>query len=352
MHVTSTSAPRVTDTVAWFPETDVTPPPPDTKEMLIGAIKDFLHAIKKFHLTGTFLAPTIVQDLEDLAALHNIASPPPSPAPVPVIGTEPRVPLVDIPTPVQEPRVVLPSLVTVNPVHTAPADPLPIVALHPCPYPPPPGLPPLPVTDHPNALLGVPASIPTVPAAPASRKSPRVHVVRTPSSFGYSAATVPAPYLNIIQGDNATITASATLTRSEIADLLSAATAAGFRTTDHLAYAAAASDFACPPWPLTPDHTPDSVPITSTAPTYHSHNINHLAHTNAVVTPLNVNPDGSPLTFRTATRGIDRPSWKVAEDTEISRLLTTKTMHPIHLQQQPLDRRSDTTYYNPKPKEK
>eukprot|EP01035_Chromulina_nebulosa_P069550 gene69550-biopygen40254 len=27
-------------------------------------------------------------------------------------------------------------------------------------------------------------------------------------------------------------------------------------------------------------------------------------------------------------------------------------MHPIHLSQQPIDRRTDTTYYNPKPKEK
>jgi len=254
-----------------------------------------------------------------------------------------------MPTSVQEPRVVLPTLVTTNPVHTAPADPLPIISLHPCPYPPPPGLPPLPVTDHPNELLGVPTSIPTVPAAPQLRKSFRVR--RTPTKFADSAVTVPAPYLNIVQGDNATIIASANLTRSEIADLLSAATAAGFRTTDHLACVAAASAFACPSWPITVDHAPDSISNAPTDPTYQLHNISHLAHANAAA-PLNVNPDGSPLTFRTATRGIDRPSWKVAEDTEISRLLTTSTMHPIHLQQQPMDRRSDTTYYNPKPKEK
>ena len=353
VHVTSTSAPRVTNTVAWFPETDVTPPPPDTKEMLVAAIKDFLHAIKKFTLTGEFLAPTLLQDLEDLATLHNIALPPASPAAlVPAIGTEPRVPLMDSTAPVQEPRVVLPTLATVNPVHTAPADPLPIVALHPCPYPPPPGLPPLPATDHPNALLGVPASIPTVPIAPATRRSPRAHVVRAPSTFGYSAVTVPAPYIDIVHGDNDTLTSAANLTRSEIVDLLSAAAAAGFRTIDHLAFAAAASDFACPLWLAVDDPVPDSESTTPTDdPTYHLHNINHLAHANAAA-PLNVNPDGSPLTFRTATRGIDRPSWKVAEDTEISRLVTTKTMHPIHLHQQPLDRRGDTTYYNPKPKEK
>jgi hypothetical protein len=96
---------------------------------------------------------------------------------------------------------------TANPTHTAPADPLSIVAHIPSLYPPPPGLPPLPVTDHPNALLDVPLSAPTVPVAP-TRRSPRVHVVRTPSSFGYSAVTVPAPYIDIVHGDNETISAA------------------------------------------------------------------------------------------------------------------------------------------------
>ena len=68
--------------------------------------------------------------------------------------------------------------------------------------------------------------------------------------------------------------------------------------------------------------------------------------------PLNVNPDGSPLTYRTATHGADSADWLKAEDTEWDRLLGTKTCHAIHLHQQPLDRRGDTTYYNPKPKEK
>ena len=80
-------------------------------------------------------------------------------------------------------------------------------------------------------------------------------------------------------------------------------------------------------------------------------NITHLARANGA-TPLNVNPDGTPLTYQTATHGAERPHWKTAEDTEIDRLLATNTMHPIHLHQQPVDRRGDTTYYNPKPKEK
>ena len=83
----------------------------------------------------------------------------------------------------------------------------------------------------------------------------------------------------------------------------------------------------------------------------YNNTINHLASANSAAS-LNVNPDGSPHTFRTAVHGAERDSWKNAEDIEISRLLDTTTMHAIHLEEQPLDRRSDTTYYNPKPKEK
>jgi len=39
--------------------------------MLIAAIKDFFRAIKNFNLTGNFIPPTFVQDIEALASLHN-----------------------------------------------------------------------------------------------------------------------------------------------------------------------------------------------------------------------------------------------------------------------------------------
>jgi hypothetical protein len=72
--------------VAWFPETDITPPLPDTNEILIAAIKDLLHAIKKYHLTGEIIPPTLAQELQDLASLHN--APPPDLSSAPKIGTE------------------------------------------------------------------------------------------------------------------------------------------------------------------------------------------------------------------------------------------------------------------------
>ena len=44
--------------------------------------------------------------------------------------------------------------------------------------------------------------------------------------------------------------------------------------------------------------------------------------------------------------------WHAAKAAANDRLLDTTRMHAIHLYQQPSDRRSDTTYYNSKPKEK
>ena len=69
--------------------------------------------------------------------------------------------------------------------------------------------------------------------------------------------------------------------------------------------------------------------------------------------PLHVNPDSSPLTYRTPTnRSPESDDWHAAEAVEIDRLLVTTTMHAIHLYQQPLDRCGDNTYYNPILKEK
>ena len=306
VYATATCAPRITDTVAWFPETTVTPPVPDTKEILIAAIIDFLRAIKKYHLTGELFPPTLAQELQDLASLHSAH--PVAATLAPESGIEKRVFLSENDS-VQEQRVTLPSLVTATLTPTNPvASPPPALPLSTATtYPPPPGLPSLPVTDRPNTSLDLPRSAPTVPLAPARRTS-RPHTVRAPSNFGYSSVTVAEPYVTLIRDDLETLS-QPTLTRSEVAELLSAADAAWLQNVDHLARANAAK-------------------------------------------PLNVNPDGSPLTYQSATHGAERPNWKNAEDAEIDRLLATATMHPIHLDQQPLDRRGDTTYYNPKPKEK
>ena len=194
--VTATSATRITDTVAWFPATDITPPLPDTKEILIAAIKDLLHAIKKHHLTGEIIPPTLTQELQDFANLHNAL--PPDLSSAPKIGTDLSFWLSQTHfTPSQWPRN--------RSFHPA----LPTI------YPPPPGLAPLPDTDRQNSLMGPSISPPTVPAAP-TRRSPREHVNRVPNSFGYSALTKPdEPYFQLINSDHAMIMGEENLTSSD-----------------------------------------------------------------------------------------------------------------------------------------
>ena len=119
--VTVTSATRITDTVAWFPETDITPPLlPDTNKILIAAVKELLYAIMKYHLIGEIISPTLAQELQDLANLHNAPTTDLSSAPK--VGTEKRVVLSEANI-LQEERVVLPVLALPNPVHTVPAAP-------------------------------------------------------------------------------------------------------------------------------------------------------------------------------------------------------------------------------------
>lgn len=68
--------------------------------------------------------------------------------------------------------------------------------------------------------------------------------------------------------------------------------------------------------------------------------------------PLNVNSDGSPLTYRSAMKGPDAEAWQTADGVEISKLIDSGTIRAIQRHEQPTDRRRDTTYYNPQVKEK
>ena len=69
-------------------------------------------------------------------------------------------------------------------------------------------------------------------------------------------------------------------------------------------------------------------------------------------TALNLDADGSPLRYSTAMKGPNASHWRIAEAEEFDRLFSSGTMHPILPTAQPLDRRKDTTYYNPQCKEK
>lgn len=94
---------------------------------------------------------------------------------------------------------------------------------------------------------------------------------------------------------------------------------------------------ALPPAELTP-------PLTSASPL--------PSHDKLSLPRLNLAFDGSPLTYRTAKTGPKAIHWLQAETEEFDRLLESHTITPIHRDEQPIDRRGDTTYYNPQPKQK
>jgi hypothetical protein len=66
---------------------------------------------------------------------------------------------------------------------------------------------------------------------------------------------------------------------------------------------------------------------------------------------LNLDEQGKKLTIHTAKRGSNKPNWEIAEEEEFDRLIGTETTRPIWPKDQPMDRRKDTTYYNPQTKE-
>ena len=69
--------------------------------------------------------------------------------------------------------------------------------------------------------------------------------------------------------------------------------------------------------------------------------------------PLNLTPDGRKLTYSNALKGPTMEAWQKSNAAEFVKLIkTTKTMHPIHFADIPVDRRGDIGYYNPQVKEK
>ena len=74
---------------------------------------------------------------------------------------------------------------------------------------------------------------------------------------------------------------------------------------------------------------------------------------NPHVQALNLTEDGIPLTYRIVKSGPDSALWEKEEAKELDKLIDeTKTIHAIQPYEQPVDRRGDTTYYNPQPAEK
>ena len=67
---------------------------------------------------------------------------------------------------------------------------------------------------------------------------------------------------------------------------------------------------------------------------------------------LNLNADGTPLSYRGTFKLPNASAWRLLDGDEIARLITSGTITAIHRSAIPLERKKDITYYNPKPKEK
>ncbi len=124
----------------------------------------------------------------------------------------------------------------------------------------------------------------------------------------------------MMRGKHTSITQDPNLSRSEIADLFSAADAAWTRQIDHVFRAN--STINDPYIALIAQQDIDMITTAMDDTVTGSAN---------AARPLNVNPDGLPLTYRTATHGTDSADWLTAKDTEWDRFLETKTCHAIHL---------------------
>ena len=81
-----------------------------------------------------------------------------------------------------------------------------------------------------------------------------------------------------------------------------------------------------------------------------SANANSTYHSSPTDQPLNLTPDGRPLTHRSALLGPDGDQWRAEDANEFRRLISTSTIRPILRSDKPLHKKA--TYYNPQVKEK
>jgi hypothetical protein len=77
---------------------------------------------------------------------------------------------------------------------------------------------------------------------------------------------------------------------------------------------------------------------------------NSTYHSSPTDQPLNITPDGKPLTHRNAIKGPDGAAWITEDANEFRRLMSTSTIRPIFKRDKPSNKVA--TYYNPQVKEK
>jgi len=292
---THTGLERLSDTVAWFPEFLHPPSITSPQERLQAAVIDLKRYINRYlkNDDNLPLVRSLVTDIDDLALMYNPASP--------TIAEEQRVSALR------------------NSIESSSSSPAP-----------PPLSDPMVINIHrPNEPLSS-ISLPTIPAAPL----PPYRTRSTTVAERALSTTIPAyqaiAYTALLS-ENTDSLIVPTFSDDQVEGYINA----WLQTFPHT-----------PQWIPEISHlSPDNSQFTATTSTF-------VPVSSAQETALNLNQDGTPLTYRTAKSGPNRDHWQAAEDTEVSRLLDSQTMYPRHLHDQPLDRRKDTTYYNPQTKEK
>jgi len=192
-----------------------------------------------------------------------------------------------------------------------------------------PRAPPIFNVQRPNVVLKS-RGPPTIPQPQPPQNPHRTRSVTKAENIDLLIPT--SAYQALLTGDNGKISASHTLSDDSLHDYIHAWV---LHTIPHSQN-----------WTPLIDHLAPE----NSASKHHTQQTDHA--NNAQTTSLNQNEDGTPLTYRTAKSGPNKDSWQLAEDAEISRLLDSATMLPKHPNDQPTERRKDTTYYNPQTKEK
>ena len=80
--------------------------------------------------------------------------------------------------------------------------------------------------------------------------------------------------------------------------------------------------------------------------------LHSISHYRTGERSLNLNSDGSPMTFKSARNSVDGDLWQQYDDIEWSKLFDYGTIEAIDRSAQPVERRKDTTYVSTQIKEK
>ena len=365
--IISTQAERITDTVEWFPE-PLKLPGRDPHALVTAALRDLTVAVQSLPNTDPARSAKVQSSVTSAtAALRAVIDlfDPPSPPTPDVADSDSaasiqRVSSTVDPVTVQRVSERSPDGPTSTPVLAPPSlptsSPLPV-------YVPPVVNPTVPRSDSSQCLRLLKRGPPAVPAG-TSRVPRRQKAVAFVDPTVISSAVPVGPPTTSVPPESPTAAPAPVVVPTVPVRLLSQRTRRSSRAVRENADRPKSNGHKKPNYrpnsPVATTYSASDAARASAARAYMSDDLpppNHvcralsrvLGEANAV---LNLAPDGSPLRYKSAVNGPNSAHWKNEEGKEICKLVDTATMHAIHSYDQPVERKKDTTYYNPQVKEK